>query len=254
MSIIRLITLFISIAQLFKNKRIKKISWRNLLEQVLELIPRLIFYCIISSLLISILLTLQVVKESIRLNIIQDLGGLMWIMAIREVSPMLTGIITIFHLAILISSKIEKRKISDQIDSIYLMQIDLSAFLILPKLIVCCLLLPIINCLSITTIITFSIYITTIVYGLDSNIFVISMLKNFQILDLIKSLLKTVVFGFFLTISSTLSELVLIINMHLISNYIKYFVLTSLVGIFILNVFVTTFIFKEVDFLFYFMI
>lgn len=246
MSIVKLINSFISIIQLIKYGRIAKFSWRNLLVEVQALAPILISNCIISSSLISIFLTLQIIRESTKCDLINDLGGVVWIISIREISPIMVAIITVIQLGVFIAKKIQTMKNYDQIDSIYLMQIDMSAFLLLPKLLASCLLLPILDCLSIITIVMLSLFVTYIIYDIDYNLYLVSILKNFYIVDIIKSITKTIVLGLFLTVINTIWEISLIMNVNMLSNYVKYFVLTSLSGIFILNVILTPILYRKI--------
>lgn len=182
--------------------RIYHLELSNLIEQVLIVGPGCLVINLITAFFVGLVFTLQVVQEFIYLNILNFIGAILTIAFIRELSPVLTSIIVISKVGSSFAAELSTMKITEQIDALYLLNTHPIIYLVLPRIIACVTVLPILNLLAFVTSIASSAFICFTLYSIDPQIVFTSSFKALTLTDIVKSTCKS---GIFAIIISTVS-------------------------------------------------
>ena len=178
---------------------ISDIDVSSIIEQMLVVGPGSLTISLVTAFFVSMVFALQVAKEFLYLNAVSLIGAILTIAFIRELSPVLTSVIIIGRVGSCFTSELATMKVTEQIDALYLLNTNPFLYLVLPRIIACVCMLPVLNLLAFATSIASSAFICFILYSVDPKTFFVSSFAALSISDCIKSLIKTVVFAIFIS-------------------------------------------------------
>ena len=157
---------------------------------------------LITACFIGMVFTLQIGKEFVSLNTTSMLGPVLSITYLRELCPVLTAVITTARIGSAFTAEIASMKVTDQIDIFLILKIDPVSYLVLPRIYACMLILPLLNLGSFVTSIFSSLFIASILYDISPSIFINSVFSSISYRDIFYSSLKSLVFGFIISVIS----------------------------------------------------
>ena len=192
-----------------------------------------------TSFFISLVFSLQIVKEFLYLDAVQLVGTVFSISFIRELSPVLTSIIVVGKVCSSFTSELAAMVATNQIDALFILGINPINYLIIPRITSMILGLPLLNLISLITSFLSGSFICFILYNIHPTIFFNSALYNNLIFDLFKSSVKTLVFALFISVISCVWGLTSMGNSRAVGLSTTSSVVTCLVVIFILNFFLS---------------
>nr|AYR05939.1 hypothetical protein [Lithothamnion sp.] len=175
------------------------IKYHLTVEQMVIVGPESLSICIVTAFFIGLVFTLQVVKEFLSLDATSIIGAILSLAFIRELSPVLTAVIIAGRIGSSFTAEIATMKVTDQIDALYLLKTDPLLYLVIPRMIACVTMLPLLNLISLFTSLASSIFTCFIFYNIHPWIFLKSAFSALSYLDFLKSLSKTIIFGFILS-------------------------------------------------------
>nr|YP_009313231.1 Hypothetical protein ycf63 [Dichotomaria marginata]SCW21485.1 Hypothetical protein ycf63 [Dichotomaria marginata] len=149
---------------------------------------------------LGMIFTFQVAKELSSLGIQQLVGSVLMITFVRELSPVLTAVIITGRIGSAFTAEIATMKVTEQIDVLYILNIDPFYYLVKPRIFACMLMLPILNILSLATCIASGIVVASILYEISPSIFLTASCCSS--IDLLYSSIKSIVFGIIIGIIS----------------------------------------------------
>nr|YP_009488610.1 putative ABC transporter permease protein Ycf63 [Grateloupia filicina]AWD77315.1 putative ABC transporter permease protein Ycf63 [Grateloupia filicina] len=187
---------------LFIHYRISKIELLNTLDQIQLVGPGSLSISLMTACFVGFVFTLQVAKEFLYFDAVSLIGAVLTIAFVRELSPVLTSVIIIGRIGSCFTAELATMKVTEQIDALYLLHTDPLIYLVLPRILACMIMLPILNIFSFATSLAGSAFICFVLYGIDPVLFFLSSFSSLSFLDIIKSLLKTIIFGFAISIIS----------------------------------------------------
>nr|QCI07952.1 hypothetical protein [Plumaria plumosa] len=202
---------------------------------------------LITAFFIGLVFSLQIVKEFLYLNAINLVGSVLAISFLRELSPVLTSVILVGRIGSYFTSELATMQVTEQIDILYLLNIDPINYLIVPRILALTLMLPILNIFSFITSIISSSFICFTVYNIDPHIFFFSVFSALSSLDIYKSSLKTIIFGFFISLISCVWGFTSKGGAKGVGSSTTSSVVTSLLLIFILDFILSYFMFSNTD-------
>lgn len=91
----------------------------------------------------GMVVTLQTATEFIRLGAQSTIGGVVTIAVGRELGPVLAGVVTAGRVGAAITAEISTMKVTEQIDALKVMATNPIGYLVVPRLLACMLMLPI---------------------------------------------------------------------------------------------------------------
>nr|YP_009397581.1 hypothetical protein [Dipterosiphonia australica]ARW66767.1 hypothetical protein [Dipterosiphonia australica] len=210
-------------------------SYKSLLKQIILIGPNSVLIIMMTSFFISLVLSLQIVKEFLYLNATSSVGSILAIAFIRELSPVLTSIIAIGKIGSLFASEIATMKVTEQIDALFILGINPISYLILPRVMALLLMLPMLNFCSLFTGFMSSSFTCFTFYAIHPSFFFSSLFYSCFYIDIFKSTLKTLIFGFFISIISCVWGITTNGGSQGVGLSTTSSVVTSLIVTFILN-------------------
>lgn len=181
---------FQTIEQLQKKWRI-----RHLLVQMAHLGVDTLPIVLLTMLFTGMVITLQTAHEFIRFGAQSTIGGVVSIAVGRELGPVLTGVVAAGRVGAAITAEISTMKVTEQIDALKVMATNPVGYLVVPRLLACMVMLPLLVVFG-DVIGTFGGWLISTYYaGINSYTFLHSIDAFAVVHDVTGGLLKAVFFG-----------------------------------------------------------
>lgn len=181
------------------NLRYSNVSLYNVVELMTVVGPGSLTICLITAFFIGMVFTLQVAKEFLYLDAVGLIGAVLTIAFIRELSPVLTSVIIIGRIGSAFTAELATMKVTEQVDALYLLNTNPFFYLVCPRVIACVFMTPLLNFISFATSLASSSFVCFTIYNIDPAVFFLSSFASLSCIDLLKSLLKTFIFGFIIS-------------------------------------------------------
>jgi phospholipid/cholesterol/gamma-HCH transport system permease protein len=173
----------------------QKIHRRNTLEQMAVVGPDSLVIALITASFVGMVFTIQVAREFINFGAGTAVGGVLAIALTRELAPVLTAVVIAGRVGSAFAAEIGTMQVTEQIDALYILKTDPIEYLVVPRMIACCTMLPVLTLLSLITGMAGGLLIATTVYNLSDTVFLDSAKNFLGLWDLVSAMLKAVVFG-----------------------------------------------------------
>jgi len=177
-----------------------RIHWRNTLEQMAAVGPDSVFIALLTAIFVGAVFTIQVAREFINFGAGNIVGGVLSLALTRELSPVLTAVVLAGRVGSAFAAEIGTMRVTEQIDALLLLRTDPIDYLVIPRMIACCLMLPILTLLSLITGIIGGFIIATNIYGLSDTVFLDSARDFLNTWDICSALVKAVCFGLLIAV------------------------------------------------------
>ena len=201
---------------------------------------------IVSSTLLftGVVFTLQTAHEFIRFGAQSTVGGVITIAIGRELGPVLVGVVCAGRVGAAITAEISTMKVTEQIDALKVMAVSPVNYLIVPRMIACMIVVPILTVFG-DVIGVFGGWIVATQYsGISSYMFVNSIQLFATIYDLTGGMIKAIFFGNVIAVLGCYYGLNCPDGAEGVGKATTKTVVTSIIVIFILNAFLTFIIYR----------
>ncbi|KAH7276556.1 hypothetical protein KP509_39G011700 [Ceratopteris richardii] len=179
-----------------------RVHVRNTLQQLESAGPRSVGVCLLTASFVGMAFTIQFVREFARLGLTRAVGGVLALALSRELSPVVTAIIVAGRVGSAFAAELGTMQVSEQTDTLRVLRTDPVDYLVTPRVIACCLALPILTLISFTVGMAASVLLAESVYNVSANIILDSAKKALQPWDFISTMIKSTVFGGIISVVS----------------------------------------------------
>ncbi len=221
-----------------------KFNYPNIVEQMALVGPESLLIALVTSTTIGMVFTIQVAREFINFGAGQAVGGVLAIALTRELAPVLTAVVLAGRVGSAFAAEIGTMKVSEQIDALYILKTDPVDYLVIPRVIACCIMLPLLTILSIVTGTLGGLAVAINIYGLSARIFLESARNFLTGWDLCSAPIKAVCFGALIAIIGCSWGLTTTGGAKGVGQSTTTAVVTSLLAIFISNFFLSWLMFQ----------
>ena len=221
-------------AYIFNFTKIKFLDYKGFCSCLKAIGYDILFINIITSFSVSLVLSLQIVKEFLYLNAVHLVSSILALSFIRELSPILTSVIIIAKVGSLFTSEIGTMATTGQIDSLFILGINPVAYLIYPRFLALIIVSPLVNIFFLVTSFLSSSFVCFLLYDIDPNFF-FNLFYASILIDSLKSLLKVVIFAFGISIITCVWGITTAGGSQAVGLSTTSSVVTSLLFVFILN-------------------
>lgn len=221
-----------------------KINRRNTLEQMAAVGPASLLIALLTAAFVGMVFTIQVSREFINLGAGSAVGGVLAISLSRELAPVLTAVILAGRVGSAFAAEIGTMKVTEQIDALYVLQTDPIDYLVIPRVIACCLMLPILTILSLFTGMAGGMVISDWMYGISQTVFINSAKNFLSVWDLCSAPIKGFFFGALISVIGSSWGLTTTGGAKGVGQSTTTAVVTSLLAIFISNFFLSWLMFQ----------
>ncbi|MBS3030262.1 MlaE family lipid ABC transporter permease subunit [Dolichospermum sp. ST_sed1] len=177
-----------------------KIHRRNTLEQLAMVGPDSLFIALLTAIFVGAVFTIQVAREFINFGAGNLVGGVLAVALTRELTPVLTAVILAGRVGSAFAAEIGTMKVTEQIDALLMLKTDPIDYLVIPRLLACLIMLPILTLLSLITGMSGGMLIATRIYNLSDTVFLDSARDFLDIWDIGSAMIKACCFGVLIAI------------------------------------------------------
>lgn len=216
-----------------------KIHRRNTLDQMAAVGPASLSIALITAAFVGMVFTIQVAREFINFGATRAVGGVLAISLARELGPVLTAVVIAGRVGSAFAAEIGTMKVTEQIDALYILKTDPVDYLVVPRVIACCMMLPILTILSLITGMAGGLLVATTYYGISQQVFLESARNFLDVWDLTSACLKAVCFGALVAVIGCSWGLTTTGGAKGVGQSTTAAVVTSLLAIFISNFFLS---------------
>ncbi|OVA20113.1 Permease domain [Macleaya cordata] len=221
-----------------------KIHKRNTLQQLERVGPRSVGVCLLTSSFVGMAFTIQFVREFTRLGLNRSVGGVLALAFARELSPVITSIVVAGRIGSAFAAELGTMQVSEQTDTLRVLGADPVDYLVTPRVIACCVALPILTLICFSVGMASSALLADAVYGVSINIILDSAQRALRPWDIISAMIKSQVFGGIMAIVSCAWGVTTLGGAKGVGESTTSAVVISLVSIFIADFFLSYFFFQ----------
>lgn len=157
--------------------------------------PDSLFIALLTAIFVGAVFTIQVAREFITFGAGNIVGGVLAVALTRELAPVLTAVVLAGRVGSAFAAEIGTMRVTEQIDALLMLRTDPIDYLVIPRVLACCLMLPILTLLSLVTGMLGGLVIATNVYNLADTAFLDSARNFLGIWDICSALVKAFCFG-----------------------------------------------------------
>jgi phospholipid/cholesterol/gamma-HCH transport system permease protein len=191
----RLVAAFLLGGQVLVHLLLVKINRRNTLEQMATVGPDSLIIALITASFVGMVFTIQVAREFIYFGAGTAVGGVLGLALTRELAPVLTAVVLAGRVGSAFAAEIGTMRVTEQIDALYILKTDPIDYLVIPRVLACCIMLPILTILSLIMGMAGGLLIATSLYNIPQSVFLDSARNFLDLWDLISAAIKAMVFG-----------------------------------------------------------
>ena len=164
-------------------------------EQMAFVGPASVGIALITAAFVGMVFTIQVAREFIYFGATSAVGGVLAIALTRELAPVLTAVVLAGRVGSAFAAEIGTMKVTEQIDALYMLKTDPVDYLVTPRVIACCFMLPVLTIISLLMGMTGGLVIADSLYDISTTIFLESVRNFLKVWDIFACMIKSVVFG-----------------------------------------------------------
>ena len=167
----------------------------NTKEQMAIVGPDSLMIALVTATFVGMVFTIQVAREFLNFGAVQAIGGVLALALSRELAPVLTAVVLAARVGSAFAAEIGTMKVTEQIDALYILKSDPIDYLVVPRLIACCAMLPILTIISLVMGLLGGVFVADLFYGIARTTFIDSIQNFLQVWDLVSAMLKAIIFG-----------------------------------------------------------
>ena len=223
-----------------------KISSRHLLEHMATAGVGALNPVLLIAVFAGMIFTIQTARELSRFGAVSAVGGAFSLAFCRELAPVLTASIVAGQVGSAYAAEIGAMQVTEQIDALYMLRTDPIDYLVTPRVIACCLMLPVLTVIALVVGISGGVFVGANVYNLEPTIFLNSVQEFLGVRDLVNIVLKSFIFGILIAIIGCSWGLTTRCGVKGVGKAATAAVVTTWISIFIFDFFFSLLIFEGV--------
>ena len=212
-----------------------RIHVRNLIEQLSAVGPQSLLVALLTAVTIGMVFTIQVAREFITFGVGDAVGGVLALALLRELTPVITAVILAGRVGSAFAAEIGAMQVTEQIDALYMLKTDPIDYLVIPRLLACCIMLPILTVISFVAGMGGGVLVAVNLYQLPMRNFLESAQSFLGTWDLLSAVIKAIVFGAIIAVVGSSWGLTTTGGAKGVGQSTTTAVVTALLAIFIMN-------------------
>ncbi|MGC1306823.1 MAG: ABC transporter permease [Phormidesmis sp.] len=184
--------------------RLIRFRWgqRQIMDQLMSAGPRCFAPVVLTNVCAGIIFAIQSAREMARFGSISSLGGVFAAAYCRELAPLLTAGVLACQVGSAFAAEIAAMKLTQQIDALKMLRTDPIDYLVMPRVIACAVMLPILTILALFCGVAGGGLITTHVYNLSMGSFLDGVRVYLSVSDVLCIMSKAALFGGVIAVAS----------------------------------------------------
>lgn len=216
-----------------------KVELKPTIKQMVALgVESLPIACIISG-FTGMVFSLQVSQEFDKFGAASLIGQLLAMAIIRELAPVLTGVVVAGRAGSAIAAEIGTMKVTEQVDALRALASSPAQYLVAPRLLACAIMVPILTIFGIIMGLLGGYVVAVYQVGVIPQVFYESAIAELGLYDLFVSLFKGFVFGMMIVVISCYKGLYAERGAQGVGDATISSVVSGMIALFIANYFLT---------------
>lgn len=170
-------------------------DWRITLDQLMNAGPASLIIAMLTAAVIGLIFTIQVAREFQALGAGSMVGGILALALGRELAPIMMAIVVAGRVGSAFAAEIGTMRVTEQIDALYMLKTDPVEYLVVPRLIACCVMVPALSILALVVGLGGGMVIGQLAFNIASSVFLDSVRTFMRVGDILAGPVKGVVFG-----------------------------------------------------------
>jgi len=171
------------------------VNGRITMDQLAAVGPSSLLVAGLTAVFAGAVFTIQVAREFISFKVSRAIGAVMGLALCRELIPVLTAVIVAGRIGSAFAAEIGTMQVSEQIDALIMLRTDPLVYLVAPRVIATCVMLPILSVMCLVISLATCIVVGKSLYGLDPYTLLFNARRALDLLDLLYMSIKAFVFG-----------------------------------------------------------
>ena len=193
--IFRLGSALLLVGQVWLHLLQGKVCLRRTVEHMVTAGPAAISPVLLVNGFAGMIFTIQTARELAQFGASNAIGGAFALAFCRELAPILSASIIAGQVGSAFAAEIGSMRVTEQIDALYMLKTDPIDYLVIPRVIACCLMLPVVTMIGLVTGIAGGMFAAQKFYQIDPEIFLESIREFLAQADILIVLLKAFIFG-----------------------------------------------------------
>ena len=216
-----------------------KIHRRNTVEQMLAVGPSSFGINVLTAAFVGMVFTIQVAREFLNFGAESAVGGVLAVALARELSPVLTAVVIAGRIGAAFAAEIGTMQVTEQIDALYILRTDPIDYLVVPRVLACCIMVPLLTLFSLLVGMVGGLLVATSQFDIAQVVFVTSAQNFLGVWDLVNAMIKGAIFGGLIAVIGCSWGLTTTGGAKGVGESTTTAVVTSLMAIFISNFFLS---------------
>ncbi len=221
-----------------------RVHHRNTVAQMNMVGPESLSIALVTAGFVGMVFTIQVAREFIYFGATTTVGGVLALALTRELAPVLTAVVVAGRVGSAFAAEIGTMRVTEQIDALYMLKTDPIDYLVVPRVLACTLMLPILNLMSLVVGMTGGLVIAYSLYDINPTVFLKSVQNFLELWDIFSSMIKSAIFGGVIAVIGCSWGLTTTGGAKGVGQSTTTAVVTSLLAVFILNFFLSWLMFQ----------
>lgn len=221
-----------------------KIDWRQTLWQMVALGVDSIPIVLIISGFTGMVLSLQISQEFDKFGVTSLIGQLIGLAVIRELGPVLTGVVVAGRAGSAIAAEIGTMQVTEQVDALKALATSPIEYLVVPRFLACAIMVPVLTIFANLLGLLGGYIVAVYQVGVIPQVFFESAIAYLGLYDLASSLFKAFVFGIIIVIAGCFRGLHTHKGAQGVGDSTISSVVTGMIAIFVANYFLSALLFK----------
>jgi phospholipid/cholesterol/gamma-HCH transport system permease protein len=172
-----------------------KIHRGNVLEQMAIVGWGSLFAVLLINSFTGVLFTVQMCRELEQFGASSLVGSAFALGYCRELAPILVASLIVGEVSSAFAAEIGEMQVTEQLDALYMLQTDPVNYLVVPRVVACCIMLPVLTMLAMSVGLLGGVLSGVYLYGLPAIAFLNALQASLAPVDLLNILLKSFAFG-----------------------------------------------------------
>jgi phospholipid/cholesterol/gamma-HCH transport system permease protein len=243
--IVRFCAAVLLFGQVFLRLLQGKTFYRRIIEHMVTAGPASLPPVLLVNGFAGMIFTIQTARELVQFGAVNAVGGAFALAFCRELAPILTASIIAGQVGSAFAAEIGAMRVTEQIDALYMLKTDPIDYLVLPRVIACCLMVPTATIFGLVIGIIGGIFAAAQFYQILPEVFLESVRAFLEPSDLFIILLKGFIFGVIVAVIGCSWGLTTKGGAKQVGESATIAVVTSWVSIFIVDFFISLILFEK---------
>lgn len=172
----------------------------DLIQQIEAIGLHSVIIAVLTAIFSSMVMTVQFGVQLTRFGAKEYVGTVVSLSLVRELGPVLTALMVGGRVGAGITAELGSMAVTEQIDAIRSMGADPVRKLVVPRVVACVMIMPLLTAMADVLGVLGAMVVASLVNGVNMLYFLTSVMKAVTLADVFGGLVKTVFFGFFISI------------------------------------------------------